>query len=204
LPAKVGLVDKLRLFVAVELAPAVRRRLAEIEKELLASGADVKWVPETNFHITLKFLGGVDADRVDAVSKAVESAAKDLPAFDAVLSGVGAFPNARRPNVVWVGIVSGGDEMKALAARVDSALEKLRFAREQRPFSGHVTIGRSRTPRNAEQLRELIEKLHDAEAGSFRVESVSIMKSELKPTGPIYSRIAELRLQSVPPTAGSR
>jgi len=188
--------DKIRTFIAIELPGEVRRRLAEIEKELLASGADVKWVPETNFHITLKFLGGVDADRVDALTKAVESATEGVSTFDAAFAGVGAFPNVRRPNVVWVGIVSGGEEMKALAARVDSALEKLGFAREERPFSAHVTIGRSRTGRNADKLRELIEKLVEAEAGSYRVEAVSVMESELRPTGPIYSRIAELRLKS--------
>ena len=184
--------DKLRLFVAIEIPAEVRRQLAEIEKQLLASGADVKWVPETNFHITLKFLGNVDADRVDPVSKAVESAVKDAAPFETSFAGVGAFPNLRRPNVVWVGMTSGGAEMQSLAERVDKALEKLGFAREERPFSAHVTVGRSRTGRNAEKLTELIETLRDAEAGSFRVESVAVMKSELRPAGPVYTQIADL------------
>ena len=187
--------DKLRLFIAIEIPAEVRRRLAEIEKELMASDADVKWVPEGNFHATLKFLGYVDEDRVEQVSRAVESAAKDSSAFEAALSGVGAFPNPRRPSVVWVGITSGVEEMKALAAKVEDALEPLGFAREERPFSAHITLGRTRSPRNADKLREIIERLREENAGRFEVEGVALMKSDLRPTGPVYSQIADCGLR---------
>ena len=184
-------VDKLRLFIAIEIPAEVRRRLAEIEKELMASGADVKWVPEGNFHATLKFLGYVDEDRVEQVSRAVESAVKDSSAFEAALSGVGAFPNPRRPSVVWVGITSGVEEMKALAAKVEDALEPLGFAREERPFSAHITLGRTRSPRNADKLREIIERLREENVGPFEVEGVAVMKSDLRPTGPTYTCMAD-------------
>ena len=187
--------EQLRLFIAVEIPEDVRTRLAEIEKQLMASGADVKWVPEGNFHATLKFLGNVESDRAEAISRAIESAVQEVPGFDVCLAGVGAFPNTRRPNVVWVGMTSGADEMKALAEKVDRAMEPLGFAREARPFSSHITVGRSRTPKNADKLRELIERLRDEVAGLFQVSSVSVVKSDLRPAGPIYMRIADLKLK---------
>ncbi len=186
--------ENLRLFIAVEIPAEVRKRLGEIEKELVASGADVKWVPEGNFHATLKFLGGVSSARVDAVTSAIEGAVQGVPGFEVCLAGVGAFPNLRRPNVVWVGMKSGADQMKVLAERVERAMEPLGFAPEKRPFSPHITLGRARTPKNAERLKELIERLRDEEAGAFRVEGVALMKSDLRPTGPVYTRIADFRL----------
>lgn len=187
--------DQVRLFIAVEIPAEVRSRLAEIEKRLMASGADVKWVPEGNFHITLKFLGGVDSSRVGDISSAVESAVSDASGFDAILAGVGAFPNTRRPSVVWVGITSGGDELSALAKRIEDAMEPLGFTREARAFSAHITVGRSRSPKNAAQLSEKLGQLRGEDVGSFRVDSVSVMKSDLRPTGPIYTKVAEVRLK---------
>lgn len=186
--------EQLRLFIAVEIPAEIRKRLAEIEKQLMASVADVKWVPEGNLHITVKFLGSVDSDRVQAISSAVESAVNGSSAFNVALTGVGAFPNIRRPSVVWVGITSGGDELKAVAEKIDSAMEPLGFAREARPFSPHITVGRTRSPKNTDRLCELIERLREEDAGAFRVGAVSVVKSDLRPTGPIYTRIADLRL----------
>jgi 2'-5' RNA ligase len=187
--------EQLRLFIAVEIPAEVRKRLAEIEQQLMAAGADVKWVPEGNFHITLKFLGNVESDRTDAIAAAVESAVQGVPCFDVTLSGTGAFPNTRRPNVVWVGMTSGADQMKVLAERVERAMEPLGFASENRPFSPHITVGRSKTPKNAENLREQIERQRDEAAGSFQVSNVSVMKSDLRPSGPTYTRISDVRLR---------
>ena len=183
--------DKIRTFIAVKIPADVRQRLAEVEAVLAASGADVKWVPEGNFHVTLKFLGYVEPDRMDAVKKAVESAVEGIGAFGVTLFGVGAFPKPGRPSVVWVGIGAGADELKALAERVESALERVGFAREERPFSPHITIGRVKTPRSLDKLRDAIEGLREEYVGAFEVESTAVMKSDLRPTGPIYSEIAD-------------
>ena len=190
--------DKIRTFIAVQLPEETRRRLAEIEKQLAASGADVKWVAEDSFHITLKFLGYVEPDRLDAVSQAVESSIKDIASFDAALSGVGTFPQSSRPRVVWVGITTGGEELKKLAERVEIALEDAGFAREAREFSPHVTVGRVRrggSAGNLDGLCEIIERLREEHVGSFRVEGVAAMRSDLRATGPVYSRIADCKLQ---------
>jgi len=187
--------DKARTFIAVPISAEVRRRLAEVEEELRASGADVKWVPEENLHITLKFLGYVEPERLEAVIRAVESAIDGAAAFDVSLSGVGAFPKPSRPSVVWVGVTTGGEELKALAERIEVALERIGFGREQRPFSAHITAGRVRSPKNLGRLHETIERLREEPAGSFRAESIAVMKSDLRPTGPIYTEIANCKLR---------
>jgi 2'-5' RNA ligase len=191
----IGSIDKIRTFIAVRIPADVRRRLAEVEAELKASGADVKWVPEENFHVTLKFLGYMEPDRLDVVKKAVESAIEGIGAFGVTLSGVGAFPKPSRPSVVWVGIGAGANELKALAEKAESALERAGFAREERPFSPHITIGRVKTPGSLDRLRDAIEGLREEYVGAFEVESVAVMKSDLRPTGPIYTQQAEFLLE---------
>ena len=187
--------DKIRTFIAVRLPAETRRRLAEVEKQLVASGADVKWVAEESFHVTLKFLGYVEPKRLDAITRAVESATDGAASFDANLSGVGAFPKASRPSVVWAGITAGSEEFKALAERVEVALERIGFAREPRPFSAHVTVGRVKSAKNLDRLQETIERLREEDVDSFRVEGVSVMRSDLRPTGPVYTEIADCKLQ---------
>jgi RNA 2',3'-cyclic 3'-phosphodiesterase len=187
--------DGIRIFVAVPIPAEVRRRLGEIQARLVASGADVKWVPEANFHITMKFLGSVKPQLTGKVSSAVESAVEGVIPFDVRLSGVGAFPKPSRPSVAWVGIASGRDELKSLARNVEDALQRIGFASEAREFSPHVTLGRVRSTWHVENLRDAIDELKEEDAGSFLVESVAIMKSDLRPSGPLYTALAEFRLE---------
>ncbi len=185
--------DTIRAFIAVRLPAEVKRRLTQIEKRLMQSGADVKWVPEENFHITLKFLGDVDANRMPAVRDAVERAVRGAEAFDLALAGVGTF--GRPPRVVWVGIAAGRDELKSLARRVENELAEAGFPREDRPFSAHITLGRVRSPRGVEELRAGIESLKDEVVGTARAEGAAVMKSELRREGSVYTAIADLRFQ---------
>ncbi|MHB0913428.1 MAG: RNA 2',3'-cyclic phosphodiesterase [Armatimonadota bacterium] len=183
----------MRTFIAVPLPAEVRREVAGIERALTASEADVRWVSEENLHITLKFLG--DVERTDAVAKAVRSAVAGFPPFRAALAGVGAFPKPSRPSVIWVGVSEGKAALAELAERVEAAMESLGFAREIRPFSPHVTVGRVRTSKNLERLREIIERMH-GEAGSFEVRQVAVMRSDLSRSGPTYTPIAEAPLST--------
>jgi len=189
--------ETIRTFIAIQMPAEIRRKLAGIGEELKKSGADAKWVPEENFHITLKFLGNVTAERVTAVSEVVRSVVERTEAFDLVLSGVGAFPRLSRPSVVWVGISDGSDRIASLAEKIDIELGRLGFECENRPFSGHVTVARIRTPKNLERLKGMIENLQGQHIGAFGVESIAIMKSELRRTGPIYTAINEYGLRIV-------
>jgi 2'-5' RNA ligase len=157
---------------------------------------DVAWVGRDNLHLTLKFLGGVDAARLDAVTAALQDALAARPAFRLTLGGLGAFPSATRPRVLWAGVGEGAGAAVELADRVDGALVPLGFAREMRAFSAHVTLGRVRVPRSDRRLAEAL-----ASGGAFggqRVAHASLMRSELSPRGARHTELAPLPLALEP------
>jgi len=156
----------------------------------------VVWVGRDNAHLTLKFLGGVDAARLDAVAEALNGAAAGAGPFDLGVGGLGAFPSPARARVLWAGVDEGAAEAAALAGRVDEALAPLGFAREAREFSAHVTLGRVRTPRSNPGVAAAL-----GGAGPFgrqRVDRLALMRSELSPRGPRYTELA-----AAPLAAGS-
>lgn len=149
----------------------------------------VAWVAPGNLHLTLKFLGSVEEERIDAIVAALRGAVSDAAAFEAVVNGLGAFPTPTRPRVVWAGMREGAQAMITLAGRVDAALATLGFPREARPFSPHVTLGRVRVPRRDLRLAEALAKDAAREFGRLRVERLALMQSRLSPTGSQYTEL---------------
>lgn len=165
-------------------------------ERLRAPTRDVAWVDRDNVHLTLKFLGGVEAARLDAVAAALGAAVARRAAFHLVLQGLGAYPSAGRPRVLWAGVGEGAAAMSDLAGRVDAALAPLGFPRELRPFAAHATLGRVRVSRADRGLGEAL-----ASGGVFggqQVAHVSLMRSDLSPRGARYTELASLPLASDP------
>jgi 2'-5' RNA ligase len=154
----------------------------------------VSWVGTDNFHVTLKFLGSVEDQRVEAIAIAVGAAVAGLEAFDIALRGLGAFPTSSRPRVIWTGVGFGAPGLVALAEVVEQSLAPLGFPREARGFSAHITLGRVREPRRDPALTEALAGAANVEFGSARVDRVVLMRSELSPRGARYSEIAGLSL----------
>jgi 2'-5' RNA ligase len=181
----------LRTFVAVEISPEVRGRVADLIKQLKTSGADFKWVESQNLHFTLNFLGDVDERQIHEVCVAVTDAVATIEPFDITCQGAGAFPHGENPRVVWVGVEEGSEQMCALQAATEEALAALGFKREQRRFRPHLTIGRVR--RGAGRLRELTEQLEkhaDFAAGVTIVDEAVVFSSRLERAGPVYEPLA--------------
>lgn len=179
------------------LAEEIRARLAAEVDRLRPLGREVAWVGRDNVHLTLKFLGGVEAARLAAVTAALSAAVAPRGAFRLALSGLGAFPSPARPRVVWAGVGEGAAAAGDLASRVDAALVPLGFPRESRPFSAHVTLGRVRTPRLDRRLGEALASAGGA-LGGQRVTYVSLMRSQLSPSGARYTELAALPLALEP------
>ena len=179
--------ETVRTFVAFRLPGDVQRLIGDLVERLHVPGLKVRWVEPENLHLTVKFLGEVPTDRLDSVFGAVEDACRGVRAFRLSLDGVGAFPNLRWPRVVWVGLGSGRDEAERLAASVEDRLADAGFAREDRSFKAHVTVGRvkERSPL-AGTLGERIAAERLAFEG-IGVHSVEVMKSQLTRQGPIYT-----------------
>lgn len=188
----------IRSFVAVTLPGTERFALASLMVEMGRDLWGVKWVEEENLHLTLAFLGDVEPARVEAIKAALRGSLAGVASFRVRLEGIGAFPRADRPRVVWVGFVEGVENLTALAGRVREAMERGGSPPDAKPFSAHVTLGRLRRDAQAPPLLcRRLETLH-YEGAAFRVHDVHLMKSQLTPSGPIYHPLDTVRLVNPP------
>jgi len=187
--------EQIRTFVAVLISDELKRKIAIVQEEFKQCAPEVKWVAEENFHVTLKFLGGTEKGLIGSISEALAKAVEGVEPFTLAVGGVGAFPSPDRPRTVWVGVSEGSNELAELAKRVETSLEKLGFAREDKPFRAHITIGRVKDGRGTKELGPALKESDSGEFGSFKVGSIAVMKSELRRGGPIYSVLQEIPLK---------
>jgi len=143
--------------------------------------------------LTLKFLGGVPSNKIAEIGRALRECLEGEEAFFFVLSGLGAFPSPSRPKVVWIGIEEGKERLRRIAQKIEAALEKIGFSKEKRGFSAHVTLSRIRREKKPKELEKKIES-KDYSSHPIRVSRIALMKSDLTPEGPIYSKLDEVRL----------
>lgn len=183
----------MRTFIAIELPEEIKNRLKSLQERLKTAGADVKWVEPQNIHLTLKFLGETNDKKIKDIASVVRQVAENNPGFTMRISGLGGFPDAESPRVIWVGIAKGGEEIKAVAADLEERVAKLGIPKEKRLFSGHITIGRTRSALN---LGGLVQSIKDnaqktGEIAEFNARGITFFKSTLTPKGPTYEPIAQ-------------
>jgi|MudIll2142460700_1097286.scaffolds.fasta_scaffold163860_2 2'-5' RNA ligase len=184
----------MRLFVAVHLSQEIRERLALVQDRLRRAQADVSWVKPANLHITLKFLGETEPKRLERIGPVLAEAARSAAPFSLAVAGVGTF-GGRIPRVVWVGVREGAAPLEALAGAVENGLARLGFPKEKRGFTPHFTLGRVRSPRNAESLLAAIRDEPTELFGTVLVERFVLMQSELDPSGSIYTALERFPLE---------
>lgn len=196
----------LRTFIAIPLSPEQEENLAVIERRLqrdVPPGV-VRWVQPANIHITLHFLGDVLQERIPSIEQALRSVTRLVPAFTCRLGGMGAFPNMRRPRVVWVGIQDTGTRLALLYTALGEALTTIGFRPERRPFSPHLTLGRvSRraSPAEVQELSAILRQTEIGDLGPMPVHEVILFRSDLTPSGPIYTPLARHTLAAPPSTS---
>ena len=166
------------------------RRLTEVQRTLINTGADLKIVKPQNIHLTIRFLGDISPAMVDAIHEEMKQIS--FTPFTVELRGLGAFPKLNYPRVVWAGIRKGADELKDVFGQLEPRLRGLGFKPDSKGFSPHLTIARVRTGRNKAQLVKLIQELADYEFGAVKAECLRLKKSDLTPRGPIYSTLREV------------
>lgn len=148
----------------------------------------VRWVKAANLHLTLRFLGDIPLESVTGLAAAIRENLADFSPFELTLSGLGGFPNLKRPRVIWVGTGDGTDRLNLLAARVEGSCIEAGFGKSDKPFSSHMTIGRVRFPQGPDRLIQRIEQT-DYNSETIDISEVSIFKSDLSPAGPKYTRL---------------
>jgi 2'-5' RNA ligase len=188
----------MRTFIAIELPQEIKDSLSRIQAQLKSSGADVKWVEPKNIHLTLKFLGEIDEKRLEKISAILEEVAKEKGTFALRIASCGAFPKINSPRVIWVGVDKGNRETEEIARGLEERIAKVGIPKEDRPFSSHITLGRTRSPTNRQSLAEVLNKLavdFAKENLEFKATKITLFKSTLTPKGPIYEVLKEASLK---------
>lgn len=187
----------MRAFIAIEISEEIRNALRQVQSHLKYAGADVKWVNKDNIHLTLKFLGEIDEKKADEVKSSLDAVAKETRKFEISLKDIGVFPKIDFPRVVWVGLDKGAGESTELAKKVDEELSKIGFQKETRPFASHLTIGRVRSSKNKQALKEKILSMDSPKPTAQSpqpINSVTLFQSTLTPKGSIYTKLHEAKL----------
>ncbi|HEY4674610.1 MAG TPA: RNA 2',3'-cyclic phosphodiesterase [Candidatus Bathyarchaeia archaeon] len=182
--------EAIRSFIAFDLDDeAILRKIADVQRILAKTGADLKLVEPKNIHMTLRFLGNIMPSTVERIY--AEMTKVQFTAFDVKISGVGAFPQLRYPRVLWVGITQGADQLRSIFDQLEPSLQTLGFAPDPKGFSPHLTIARVRSGRNREALVKCVGENANLEFGTIRAECLRLKSSDLTPRGPIYSTLKE-------------
>lgn len=193
-------VEEVRSFIAIELPEAVKLKLGEVQDQLRSRRSPARWVAPESIHLTLKFLGNITVGSIPDITDIMNEAAGAEVTFGLSVRGLGVFPDTRRVRVVWVGLEGEIGTLVRIQKHLDSGLETLGFAPETRPFTPHLTLARMRddaSPAGRQAVGDLVTATA-FEAGSFTVESLSLMKSQLTRQGAIYSRLAAVPLARPP------
>lgn len=190
-----------RIFLAIDLPDSIRNELSALHNEFAGHAADLKWSASELLHITVRFLGGLLAERLTDVEEAARMGASGVQPFTLELSGLSAFPNERAPRVIWVGLGrdTGYKDLERLYRLTEDALTARGFPAEERAFSPHITLARTRDQISPSGRRSLGETVHRVRAsadvsGSFPVDHFTVMRSDLSPRGPRYTPIVQLPL----------
>jgi 2'-5' RNA ligase len=181
-----------RLFIAIELPSSVLAQLADVQDHLKkrTPPGTVRWVNPAGIHLTLKFLGDVSVTRRGSLEQALSAAVEGHAPFMLSIGGLGCFPNSGRPRVAWIGLQNQVKALAALRDDVERLIAPLGYPTEDRPFSPHLTLGRvqreARRP-DIQKLGELIANFPAPTAQHWQVTGVSLIRSELKPAGAVYT-----------------
>ena len=184
----------IRSFIAIDFPEETRKALEDIQKKLKQYGAGVRWVKPGSIHLTLKFLGNIHAAQVEDIARAVAQEIRDQAPITLRPAGLGAFPSLRKPRVIWIGMEGEVQRLTGIQVRVDSALEPLGFVREKRGFRPHLTIGRVKDRRRLQSLIDAMAELEIPKFDSFDVTEIILYKSDLRPTGAIYTKLHRMPL----------
>ena len=187
-----------RLFVAIPLPESVQNEMEKAQAELRRGLPEncFRWTQRGQFHLTLKFLGNVPTDCIEALTRSTQAACSHFPAFRLRAEQIGAFPNLRSPQAIWVGVNDREGLLSKLQQAVDTAVRNVTAESGEKNFTAHVTLGRAkRTPRPpAGILEKPASEMSGRLFGEWTAAEVAIIRSELSPEGARYTTLAAVGL----------
>ena len=187
--------DKMRIFVAVDVPDEIKGVISTAFEGLKSGVEGVRWVKPENIHLTVKFIGDYEERKLDRLVDEVRKAALRSPRFTALLGGCGAFSSPRKARVIWVDMREGGEGAAVVARKVDSRLGKIGVKRENRPFRAHLTLGRLKRPKDcSDMLDRLDDDLEELSEMPFDVQEIVLYRSILSSEGSTYVSLQHIEL----------
>jgi 2'-5' RNA ligase len=187
-----------RAFIAIELSVELKRLISELQADLkrgIPEMVSISWIRPEAMHLTLRFLGDIEESQVEAITDVLQMGAAPIRPFNLDARGVGGFPSPARARVLWVGL-SGDEEgmntLLNLQAIIEEGVVAMGCVSEDRPFTPHLTLARIKDGRASGPLRRLLMNESDRRVGEFHAGSVSLIKSEPRPTGSLYTSLVEV------------
>ncbi len=182
----------IRTFIAIEIPSYIKQKIEKFTAKYREERLPIKWVNNDSLHLTVKFLGDVESERIGLINNALHEALSDVNSFSVIVGSCSVFPHRKSPRILWIGLTDRDETLQKVYEKTEEALNDLGFAPEKRAFSPHLTIGRikGRIPA-AFTERFLADNFPPM---SFEVKSINVMKSTLKPSGAVYTVLQEIEL----------
>lgn len=180
----------IRTFIAVTLAESVIEEIAKICTLLQEARGDLRWTRIESLHLTLKFLGDIHRSQVEPILEALREVVSAHPPLRILAQGLGAFPNLKRPRVLWVGLKAEG--LAEMNEAIEAALMPLDFPPEDRAFTPHLTLGRVRSLRGWENVLAIVKEHANTLFGESMIDRVTLYQSDLRPEGAVYTSLGSI------------
>ena len=182
--------DLIRAFIAVTLPEPLTGFVSGVQQSLKARGLRIAWVAPGNVHLTLKFLGDIEPADIDPIAAVMTECAQRTAPLMLSTAGLGVFPGLKRPRVIWLGITGDMPRLIVFQQDLDARLVDIgtgRFKPDNRPFKGHLTLGRIKTPPDSAVLVKALRETGRIGSNAFTVDAIHLMQSRLTPSGSIYT-----------------
>jgi len=186
----------IRAFLAIEPAEDILQELSRLQEKLKREiSGRISWTKPQGQHLTLKFFGDISAEDVKNICSAVENRIASVSSLNLKIEKLGVFPDARRPRVLWCGVLGDGEKLLLLQKQLEADFEGIGFPREDRPFRAHLTLGRIKEPHGLTGISEALTKHNAYAAGVFECRQLILFQSNLLPQGAVYTKLAEFTLK---------
>jgi len=181
--------NTIRTFVAIPLPESIITFIRKLQDGIRDYGFKARWVRPENIHLTLKFLGDIDKSDTEKIGDAMSDTVKVHPPLSLAAKGIGVFPGIKRPRVIWMGLKGDTFPLIELQKTLDRNLHEVGFPKESRPFKGHLTLTRIKGHIDSRKLLDAMESFGNLESETFAADQIVLFKSDLKPTGAVYTRL---------------
>lgn len=182
----------MRLFIGIKILDEIKK---EIEKSVISEIRkkirEARIVPGENLHLTLKFIGETSEDNIHVIGKIISLSARKFLPIKAVVKGTGVFPDEKNVRVFWVGMDSGG-QLKKLNEALEEELDRTGISKKEGRFKEHITIARFKSTPKIMLINDILARYRDTVFGEMEIKEVELIKSQLYPSGPVYSTIFKI------------